>query len=408
MMEMKESKFNETEPVKDGTRTTRALVYYLLSAAVESLIVVVLFMSIPADPKNIFLWGYSKSRLVLIALFLALALLSIWGAVRLRQNEKWREKISNHINFWVNEYRWSLPILILLFGIIILGPYGYLLIKGPIQGSLFRIFPLILFAITRSLQTLIVNLFLVFTRRKPKPAPIQDESTILLNPGKIIMLLAAFATLLIFASISGELMNQILPWNQQISRYIKKFDLDSEFNIPTYFSSFTLLFSALLLGVVAGIKQRAKDPYALHWAFLALLCLFMSLDESVMLHEFFIKLFRSAYNLSGVFFFAWVILAIPAVIIIALAYRKFLLHLPSTSRIQFIAAAGLYLVGAIGLEMVGGWYYDTYGSESLTYKFVASVEEILEIAGALLLIHALLRYIVSHFPEVRFKLSDSG
>lgn len=386
----------------------RALTYYVLSATVESLIVVVLFLNIPVDPKNVSLWGYSKSRLGFITLFLVVALLSILGTIRLWRNAEWRGKTSGKISSMVDEYRWGFPIMVLFFGIIILGPYVYLLLKGPVQGSLFRLFPLILFAITRTLQTLIVHFSLVFTGDRPEPAAAQNERTILLNPRKIIVLLAAFAALLILASISGELMNQILPWDQQIDRYIKKFALDSEFNFPTYFSSFTLLFSALLLAVIAGIKQRSKDSYTLHWAFLAIICLFMSLDESVTLHELFIKLFRSAYNPTGVLYFAWVIIAIPFVIIIAVAYRKFTLHLPTTSRILFLTAAALYLTGAIGLEMVGGWFFSMNGGQTLSYIFVSSIEEILEIAGILTLIHALLRYIGSHFTEVRFRLSDPG
>ena len=407
-MDMKTSKFDGTGSGKERACTMRALTYYLLSATVESLIVVILFLNIPVDPKNVSLWGYSKSRLGFITLFLFVALLSILGTIRLWRNAKWQGKITKKINAWVEEYRWQFPIMTLLFGIIILGPYMYLLLKGPVQGSLYRMFPLILFAITRALQTLIVHLSLAFTRGKPKPAAAQNERTILLNPGKMIMLLVAFAALLVLASISGELMNQILPWDQQIDRYIKKFALDSELSFPTYFSSFILLFSAFLLAVIAGIKQRAKDSYTLHWVFLAIICLFMSLDETVTLHEYFIKLLRSAYNPTGVFYFAWVIIAIPIVIIIAAAYRKFILHLPTNSRILFLTSAGLYLTGAIGLEMVGGWYYSMNGSQTLSYIFVSSMEETLEIAGILTLIHALLRYIGSHFPEVRFRLSDPG
>jgi hypothetical protein len=229
-----------------------------------------------------------------------------------------------------------------------------------------------------------------------------------LNPRVIIVLLTAIAALLILAGISGELMNLILPWDQLIVRYMRKFDLDREQNIPTYFSSFILVFSAFLLGVIAGIKQRAKDSYSKHWTLLAIICLFLSLDKSVTLHEFFFRLLRSAYNLSGVLSFVWVILPILSIIIVAAAYVKFFLHLPVKSRIRFFTAGALYLLGAFVLDMVGDWYHWLNGSQSLSYIFVSNVEEILEIVGILFLIHALLRYISANFPEVRFRLSDPG
>ncbi|MEG3929320.1 hypothetical protein [Microcoleus sp. D3_18a_C4] len=61
------------------------------------------------------------------------------------------------------------------------------------------------------------------------------------------------------------------------------------------------------------------------------------------------------------------------------------------------------------MEMVTGYYADAVGQRNLIYGLMASVEEILEMVGAIVFIYALLSYIGSHLEtiDLRLKILDN-
>jgi hypothetical protein len=69
-------------------------------------------------------------------------------------------------------------------------------------------------------------------------------------------------------------------------------------------------------------------------------------------------------------------------------------------------AAALYIGGAVGLELVGGRYAEMHGLKNLTYSMIATAEETLEMAGVIVFIYALLRYIADNYIEVRFQIGN--
>src|SRR5690606_42073042 len=86
----------------------------------------------------------------------------------------------------------------------------------------------------------------------------------------------------------------------------------------------------------------------------------------------------------GLLYFAWVVPGIALVVVLAMVFFRFLLHLPAKVALAFVLSAALYLGGAIGLELVGGRFAELHGMRSLTYRMIATVEEALEMAGAIL------------------------
>ena len=52
--------------------------------------------------------------------------------------------------------------------------------------------------------------------------------------------------------------------------------------------------------------------------------------------------------------------------------------------------------------MLGGWYVEQFGMQSLTYIAIVSFEESFEMAGIILFIHSLLAYM--KMQNMRFKL----
>jgi hypothetical protein len=215
----------------------------------------------------------------------------------------------------------------------------------------------------------------------------------------------------LFFAVAGCIVQVLRYGFNYQERWINLFNLDREINYPSWYSSFTLLFCAILLGIIASAKKKQGDRYFGHWKVLGFMYVFFSLDEILSLHEILIiNDLRKALHLGGIFYFIWVIPGAIFVAVTALAYLKFLLHLPRKTRDFFLLAGSIYVGGALGMEMVGGYYADALGQRNLMYGLMVSVEEILEMVGVIVFIYALLSYIGSHLEDidVRLKIVDNA
>jgi hypothetical protein len=88
------------------------------------------------------------------------------------------------------------------------------------------------------------------------------------------------------------------------------------------------------------------------------------------------------------------------VLIVGVAYRRFLIALPITTRWLFAMAAALYVGGALGIEMLRGTTYP-YNPSSLTYIMGGLCEEGLEMLGLVIFVYALCSYLASEIGEMR-------
>lgn len=226
-----------------------------------------------------------------------------------------------------------------------------------------------------------------------------------LKPVSIALTLGILAVLLILASLAGYLVPHFTGRGEAIALL----NVDSEQNIPSFFSASIILFAALLLAVITAYKRKQGAPYVLHWAILAFGFLFMAVDEATSIHE---KLNGPMAHLLGegradIFYYAWVVPGIVIVLVLGLFFLKFLWDLPATTRWLFCAAAFVYLGGAIGFELVGNHYALLSGTESWRYIASAHLEEGLEMTGMVLFIFALLQYVAETCGEVRFRLDEA-
>jgi hypothetical protein len=176
---------------------------------------------------------------------------------------------------------------------------------------------------------------------------------------------------------------------------IDRLDVDEEQSIPAWFSSSVLLLCSVLLAIITATLKRTGERYVPHWGALAILFALLSLDESISVHERFVEPLRSLLGVSGLLYFAWVVPGGAFVVILALAYRRYVFDLPAESRRLFIVAGTLYLSGVLGLEMIGGLWVDLYGQQNWAYHGFATVEELLEMSGAILFLYALMQYLGS-------------
>jgi len=218
----------------------------------------------------------------------------------------------------------------------------------------------------------------------------------------------------------------IVGFGVRFSRYIldrgglwgisRLFDLDTENNIPTWYSSTTLFLCAILLGLIAAKTRQNGDRYSTHWIGLSGIFAFLSLDEAASVHELFIPV-GETLGTSGVLTFFWVVPALIAVLVVAIIYWKFLVQLPSKTKRLVAIAAACFLGGAIGLEMVAGYYIslhpgvlmwdvsaDWYG---VTLSIIMIAEELLEMLGVAILLYTLLSYIIEEINGISIAKSEA-
>jgi hypothetical protein len=227
-----------------------------------------------------------------------------------------------------------------------------------------------------------------------------------LNPLKIACVLGAVAFFLVLASIAGQLM--FFMTGNKLYGLILLFDIDAEYNIPTFFSMLLLLFAALLLAVITILERKRTGSHVFHWTILSFGFLVMAIDEVVCIHERLVNPLRRLLgpNNPGIFNFAWVIPGIALVLVLALFFLKFWLRLPTKTRLTFLMAAAIYIGGCIGFELIGGHYAKLHGIHNLAYSMLTTVEESLEMAGVIFFIWGLLVYLADTHKEVQFQFNE--
>ena len=192
---------------------------------------------------------------------------------------------------------------------------------------------------------------------------------------------ALVAGLGLFSEV-GRQLSADPAWNELVDL----FSLSYEANLPTWYSSALLLACAAALAHLARVA--GADRLRWHWAALAALFVYFSIDEAVQLHE----RLNALYDLPGLLYFGWVIPAAAFTAGVGLAFVPFLRALPPATRRSFLLAGAVYVSGALVMELPLGLYTHAHGDAGLGYALIDWVEESLEITGATLFLLAILRH----------------
>jgi hypothetical protein len=229
-----------------------------------------------------------------------------------------------------------------------------------------------------------------------------------LAPGAVTQFLLRVVVCLILLSSLSQLTVYFFP-DFRLGHYFSKvFNVNYEANVPSFYSFFTLLFSSLLLGAIAHAKNLESCRYKNHWKILSFIFLSLFLDEALELHEQLMGPTGKLINATGFFYYSWILPVGFLVAIFLLSYSKFLFHLPLSTRKFFVAACALYIGGAIGMEMPGGYLASTMGTKSVPYLIVMTIEESLEMLGIVVFIHALMSYIKIYLGGVSWNIYIEG
>jgi hypothetical protein len=214
------------------------------------------------------------------------------------------------------------------------------------------------------------------------------------SPQHIRVYLALLIALLAIAAIFTQFVIRFGMGHESAFGIVPLFQLNAETNIATWLSSVMLLLTAALLAIDAAARRQRRDRYARHAKWLALMLLLMSLDETAAIHE------RTNYllyplNLTGFLYYPWVIFGTIVVIALVAAFRRYLWSFPPPIRRKLLLATVIFFGGAIGLEALSGWIAFNFPTSRRLSMAVATLENILEMAGVWLFISALLRHIAT-------------
>jgi hypothetical protein len=226
------------------------------------------------------------------------------------------------------------------------------------------------------------------------------------KPERIIFVLVCGILLLVLSNVVCYILKFVA--NHPRIHNFTMINLDEEANIPTYVSSCLLLASGCLLGVIALGEKKRDSAFFRHWIILSLLFFYMSLDEAAGIHEHLNGPINEWLDVGGVFYYGAVIPGIIALLFLLVAYFRFWMALPPRTKYLFLVSGVLYVGGVIGLEMVGGRHASLYGTKTLRYGLLATVEETLEFAGISLFLYALLDYLRTHTKTVCFEIGQDS
>jgi hypothetical protein len=213
---------------------------------------------------------------------------------------------------------------------------------------------------------------------------------------KLLLLLVVALTFISFILGAYALSQGIT--DGLFDKLFKLFNVDFERNVPTWFASMGLGLVGFHFLLVSYYRHLLQKDFVLHWFFLGLIFMAISMDEFGQLHEQIIRPLRDSFNTSGFLYYPWILPAGILTVIVGGIYYVFIQELLWETKLAFILAGLFYVGGALGVEAIGGYYFDNYirpygTSYNLVYLFITHLEELFEMIGTVLFLYVGMRYV---------------
>jgi len=183
------------------------------------------------------------------------------------------------------------------------------------------------------------------------------------------------------------------------------FALNNEANVPTLFSCFLLSTAAAVVWVIAQGKRQYADRFQRLWLVLSALLVYLAIDEVVQVHDRATMGVRKLLGDSALLHYAWVVPYAFVVLAVIVLFIPFLQHLPRRTAGGMILAGALYVIGAMGLEVVEGMLEFSGQFYSIAMSVLVTIEESLEMSSIVLLIWVLLDYLRAQLPNLHLDLT---
>ena len=224
----------------------------------------------------------------------------------------------------------------------------------------------------------------------------RTKGNIVLCPATLLRLMTGGIAILVALHLIGLYLRFELGRDYALG-FVPLFDLDSEKNAPTLYSSM-LLISASVLAFLAAVSA---PEFRWRWRLIGLVLLVLGVDETFGLHEpifFVLRGNESATTAAWVNHFGGLHIfdLLPWISLVAAAlffwYWPLILKSRRISLLGFGACA-IYLFGALGLDLLTAAEYAGEFSNRATIA-IKTLEEVAELIGVSLIVYSIALYIV--------------
>lgn len=203
----------------------------------------------------------------------------------------------------------------------------------------------------------------------------------------LLVLIAAVLALHLLAVLTMVIVggpHQVAWWA------LRFFSVDSEDSLPTAYSIVMLALVAVLAAQIALLTEKRALRWG--WALIAVIFAFMSWDEGATIHET-VGYYLEDAGLSGPFAYGWLIVGIPAVVLVGILLLAMLRSLPRALLGRMVLAGVIFVSGAIGVEIIAS-YFAGAGVEGQTpgMLLLTTLEEGCEMLGVAYFFVVLLRH----------------
>ncbi len=209
----------------------------------------------------------------------------------------------------------------------------------------------------------------------------------------IISLFSITLTLAILSILGTGIEILFGAWKIMGINYL--FNFGSEQNIPTIFTTFLFLLAALLQFFI--YLNTKKSRISRYWIGLFLLFIYLAIDEVCVVHERILRTAKQIFS-SANFNSHFIIMATVFIITVIFLFYRFLFLIPKKYLLIAILSAIVYLVGAVGFEVISIFYLKT-SKGGFILEMISTIEELLEITGIILYISFILKYIKNELDE---------
>lgn len=238
------------------------------------------------------------------------------------------------------------------------------------------------------------------TRKKSTATP-----TVTVHPKKVAATLAFIMFMLLFLHLASVWLVHYDPASKVFKHFHKYFDLNREKNVPAFFSSGILMLASSLLFFIYKISDKATGNKG-NWLFLALIFLFLAIDEAIEIHEYINHLLHLFIenDFSGFLKWIWVVPYVLLFVIVAVYNLKFLKRLAAATRNNFILSGIIYVLAAAGIESLEGHLTRLVTNKQNLLLLTTTFQEVLEMAAIIFFIYGLLMYIAASFCYVQIAM----
>jgi hypothetical protein len=217
------------------------------------------------------------------------------------------------------------------------------------------------------------------------------------NQRLVVLVMAIIAVILVsISAVVSPQGDELLEKKASLSYSImsepsRVFNIDQEANIPTWFTAGVALYLAMMAAMIASVVKSQGKKMAWAWRGVALMGIYIAMDEVAGFHELAIDPIRDNWEISPWLYQAWIIPAIILVISISILYFRFFWKLPFYTKFYLVIGTFVYLMGAIGVEAVGGFVLTTQGLNDW-YVQLAHIEEFMEMMGLIIILYSVVEY----------------